>query len=341
MNLLFRTDGSATMGTGHVMRCIALAQAVQDTGGQAAFAVAESTSGIQARLAEECCEALVISGAAGSKDDSSQTIAFAREKRADWIVVDGYQFGGDYQRGLKAAGCKVLFLDDYGHADHYFADLVLNQNVQANEGMYAVREPYTRLLLGPDYCLLRREFASWRGWKREIAPVGHKVLVTMGGSDPENCTAMVIEALRPLLNIETTVVVGGSNPHFDSLRRLISQCSGRTRLLRSVANMPELMAWADVAVSGAGSTCWEMCLLRLPMVLIDLADNQKPIAGALEGIDAAIHLGAAANVSADEVAKRIGSLLASPKDRAVLSERCGQLVDGRGTERMLGELSRA
>jgi UDP-2,4-diacetamido-2,4,6-trideoxy-beta-L-altropyranose hydrolase len=340
MNLFFRTDASLTMGTGHVMRCIALAQAAQDAGGRDAFALAESTAGIRAKLAEESCDVLPISAEAGSERDWGQCISLAREQRADWIVVDGYQFGDDYQRALKAAGFKVLFLDDYGHAAHYSADLVLNQNAQAKESLYAVREPYIRLLLGTEYCLLRREFSSWRGWKREIAPVGSKVLVTMGGSDPDNVTEVVIAALQHLPHLEATVVVGGSNPHFDSLQRLASQGGQRFRLLRSVDNMPELMAWADVAVSGAGSTCWEMCLLQLPMLLIDLADNQKPIAGALDAMGAAIHLGASGNVSAGEVAERVRNLLAAGTDRASLSKRCGQLVDGRGAERVLGELSR-
>jgi UDP-2,4-diacetamido-2,4,6-trideoxy-beta-L-altropyranose hydrolase len=340
MNLLFRTDGSLTMGTGHVMRCIALAQALQEAGGRAVFALADSTAGIQARLAGESCEALAVSGVAGSEDDAAQTIALVREKQADWIVVDGYQFGEEYQRALKTAGFKVLFLDDYGHSSHYWADLVLNQNAQANASLYAERESSTQLLLGPDYCLLRREFAAWRGWKREIAPVGSKVLVTMGGSDPDNCTATVIEAMGSKSRVDVTVVAGGSNPHFDSLQRLTAQGGGRFRLLQSVANMPELMAWSDLAVSGAGSTCWEMCLLQLPMVLIDLADNQKPIARALEQLGAAIHLGASRDVTASEIAKRVSSVLVSESERAALSRNCGEFVDGRGAERVLGELSR-
>ena len=340
MNLLFRTDGSLTMGTGHVMRCIALAQALEDAGGRAVFALADSTAGIQARLAEESCEELAVAGVAGSEDDAAQTIALAREKQVDWIVVDGYQFGEDYQRALKAAGCKVLFLDDYGHASHYWAEVVLNQNAQASASLYSARESSTRLSLGPDYCLLRREFAAWRGWKREIAPTGSKVLVTMGGSDPDNCTATVIEALCSQSGVDVTVIAGGSNPYFESLQRLTAQSGGRFRLLRSVTNMPELMAWADIAVSGAGSTCWEMCLLQLPMVLIDLADNQKPIARALEQLGAAIHLGSSGDVTTSEIAKRVASLLASESERTALSRTCGKLVDGRGAERVLGELSR-
>jgi UDP-2,4-diacetamido-2,4,6-trideoxy-beta-L-altropyranose hydrolase len=100
------------------------------------------------------------------------------------------------------------------------------------------------------------------------------------------------------------------------------------------------MAWADVAVSGAGSTCWEMCLLQLPMLLIDLADNQKPIAGALETMGAAIHLGTSGTVSASELANRVRGLLAAGTDRDSLAKHSGQLVDGRGAERVLGELSR-
>jgi UDP-2,4-diacetamido-2,4,6-trideoxy-beta-L-altropyranose hydrolase len=340
MNLLFRTDGSRTMGTGHVMRCLALAQAWRDAGGHAVFVMAETTGGIQARIEAESCKVRAVSCAAGTEGDWVQTIVLARELAAEWIVVDGYQFNAEYQDALKAAGFKVLFLDDYGHATHYSADLVLNQNAYADEKLYTARESYTRFLLGPRYCLLRREFASWRGWKREITAIGKKVLVTMGGSDPDNFTATVIKGLLSLPNIEATVVVGGSNPHIENLQHMTAEHGGRFRLLTGVSNMPELMAQADLAVSGAGSTCWEMCLLQLPMALVDLADNQKPIACALDEMGAAIHLGSSKNVMANDVGERVVSLLASEAERAGLSERCGKLVDGRGTERVLGELTR-
>jgi UDP-2,4-diacetamido-2,4,6-trideoxy-beta-L-altropyranose hydrolase len=342
MNLLFRTDASLTMGTGHVMRCIALAQAAQDAGGRVVFAMAESTAGVQTRLAGELQEVLFLSSAAscaaGSDDDAQQTIALARERAVDWIVVDGYQFTALYQRALKAAGFRVLFIDDYGHASHYWADLVLNQNAYAREKLYAVRESYVRLLLGTDYCLLRREFVSWRGRQRHVAPVGTKILVTMGGSDPGNFTATAIAALCGMDNIEATVVAGGSNPHLERLQRLTAQRGDRFRLVNSVANMPELIAWADLAVASAGTTCWEMCLLGLPMILVDLAENQKPIARALSDLGAATYLGSAGAVSEEEVTAQVVGLLASKSGRAQLSERCSKLVDGRGAERVLGEL---
>src|SRR5439155_10508278 len=141
----------------------------------------------------------------------------------------------------------------------------------------AKRVPYTTLLCGPRCGLLRWEFRSWEKWKRAVAPIGREVLVRMGGSDPENITSLVIRALG-LLNVEfeARVVAGGSNPHITQLESLVSQTS-HIELHTDSSNISELMAWADVAISAAGSTCWEICLLGLPAILIDLAENQRPI----------------------------------------------------------------
>ena len=215
------------MGTGHVMRCLALAQAWQETGGRAVFAMAETTPAISQRLLAERCEASTVSGRSGTMEDAQHTIAHARQLESRWIAVDGYQFGADYQRVLKEAGFKVLFLDDYGHARHYCADVVLNQNVGFGAELYRDREPQTQLLLGPRYCLLRREFAAWRTWKREIQPTCRRLLVTMGGSDPENLTLRVLQALANLAgleeDLEVTVVTGGSNPHLKVLEDAVAQ----------------------------------------------------------------------------------------------------------------------
>jgi UDP-2,4-diacetamido-2,4,6-trideoxy-beta-L-altropyranose hydrolase len=334
--LLIRADASVAIGTGHVMRCLAVAQAWQDAGGWAVFALAESTAAIRARLAAESCEVVTVSSAAGTGDDASETISLGRERKCEWIAVDGYHFTADYQRDLKDAGFKILFLDDYGHAHHYSADLVLNQNVCAREALYAKRDRHTRLLLGPRYCLLRREFSAWREWKREVPSVGRRLLVTMGGSDPENVTARVVDALGlvGLEELEAIVVVGGSSPHSELLQRPAAQTGKKISVRRDVTNIAELMAWADVAVSSAGTTCWELFLLGVPALLVDVAENQTALARELGRQHCAIHLGGPGDFTADQLAGQLETLLRSAEMRRGISLCCRKLVDGRGTLRV-------
>src|SRR5215471_2820005 len=236
--LLVRADASAAIGTGHVMRCLALAQAWLDVGGQVIFAMAQSTDSIRARLTRESCEIVNI---ARDGNDLSQTVSLAQSKNCEWLVVDGYQFDGEYQRELKAAGLRGLFLDDYGHSLHYAADLVLNQSISANPTLYADRGPDTRLLLGPRYAMLRREFSPWSNWERKLSPDCHRLLVMMGGSDQANITATVIEGLRQaaIESLDVTVLVGGSNPHVAELQALAASSGLKLQLLRDISNIGE------------------------------------------------------------------------------------------------------
>jgi UDP-2,4-diacetamido-2,4,6-trideoxy-beta-L-altropyranose hydrolase len=337
--ILIRADASVAMGTGHLMRCIALAQAWQDVGGRAMFAMAELTAALRERIVAESCEMAKISSSPGTAADVLQTIDLARQGTCEWIVVDGYHFEADYQRKLKDAGFKVIFLDDYGHAGDYCADFVLNQNVSASESLYKNRERNTRLLLGPHYCLLRREFSKWRDWRREIAGSGRRVLVTMGGSDPANVTSRVMEALTlvGIDELEAIVVVGGSNPHAKSIH-FGDRASQKISVRRDVTNMAELMAWADVAVSSAGTTSWELCLLQLPSLLIDVAENQSALARELGRLRCAIHLGRPADLSAQEIGTKLETLLRDAAMRRSLSLRCRELVDGRGAQRVVSAM---
>jgi UDP-2,4-diacetamido-2,4,6-trideoxy-beta-L-altropyranose hydrolase len=327
------------MGTGHVMRCLALAQAWQDAGGKPVFAMAGFTLAIVKRIKEEGIEVEHLAAVTGAAEDAHETVQLASRKNANWIIVDGYQFGPDYQRAIKAAGFKLLFIDDYAHAAPYSADLVLNQNLQANRDLYSKRDPSTQLLLGPRYAMLRREFRPWRSWRREIPAVGRKILVTMGGSDPDNSTAKVIEAIASLggLDLETTVLVGGSNPHLRDVEALINHES--MRLITDTTCVPDLMTWADVAITGAGTTFWEMCFLGLPGILLVLAENQQGVAAVAEKMGIARNLGKGSEVSASFLAEKLIQLLRSSDTRRSQSEKGRDLIDGRGAGRVFAFLS--
>src|SRR5258708_32931481 len=112
--LLIRADASVTIGTGHAMRCLALAQAWQDAGGKAVMAMAESLSAVDERLASEGIQTVYLSQAAGSRGDERETAELACSQNADWVVLDGYRFASEYQQAMKATGRKVMVVDDCG-----------------------------------------------------------------------------------------------------------------------------------------------------------------------------------------------------------------------------------
>jgi len=334
-SLLVRTDASVAIGTGHVMRCLALAQAWQQAGGSVVFAMAEATPSLEARLRISRIKVTRLSVTAGSAEDAARTSAAARAEKADWVVVDGYQFDSAYQAALRADGLKVLFIDDNGEAAPYSADLILNQNAHASEAMYCNREKHVRLLLGSRYILLRREFGFWRTRTFEIAPRARRVLITMGGSDPDNVTEQILRMLLPEPDLEVTVVVGGSNPHLVDLEQLVEHADHHVRLLKDVSDMPALMVWADLAVAGAGTTSWEMCMMGLPAALCVLAPNQEKIASELARLGSAVDLGYTNKVPVARTEATLRDLLRSQSRRVQMSTRGREIIDGRGTERVV------
>ncbi len=338
--LVIRADASTQIGSGHTMRCLALAQAWQDAGGHAVFMMGMAVAALEERLKSEGMEVIRLSVQPGSVDDAIQTADLALQMGTNWVVVDGYHFGADYQRVVKDSGLRLLFIDDNGHAEHYYADEVLNQNIHAHEGLYANREPYTRLLLGTRYVLLRREFLKGQGYKREIPEVARKVLVTLGGGDPDNVTFKVLQALQQVAvdGLEAVVVVGGSDPYYEKLKSAVQDSLLSIHLERNVINMSDLMAWADVAVSAGGSTCWELAFMGLPNLVLILADNQRPVAERLDTMGVAVNLGWYEDLSSAQIAQAMTRLLVAAGARADMTRRGEELVDGGGVARVLDRL---
>lgn len=326
-HLLIRADANAKIGTGHVMRCLALAQAWQDNGGTVSLAALELPEGLQQRLQSEQVE--VIPFPAGTEADDAANLVSLAKGRAECVVVDGYAFGIAHQRVLREAGIRQLFIDDYGHASEYVADFVLNQNITADELLYRDRAPNTNLLLGTKYALLRREFRKLKGWTRELAPKATKVMVTMGGADDANITLRVLRALEGL-NRQTQVraLVGPANRNGDSLEEFRRKSAMRVEILNS-QSVPELMQWADVAVTAAGSTCWELLFMQLSVIAICVAENQAAIAARL-GRDRIADVFSSPDTMEDALAKLIGGLLEDRSERLRRSQIGRELVNGEG-----------
>jgi UDP-2,4-diacetamido-2,4,6-trideoxy-beta-L-altropyranose hydrolase len=337
--LVVRADASSAIGMGHAMRCLALVQALADeTGGAATFLMADPPDAFVGRAGDEDAHVIGLAAAPGTLDDAEETAELARTQKAAWVVLDGYRFDGAYQQAL-AGGVRVLMLDDHAHLDRYHVPLLLNQNAGATAEPYHDRAPDSRLLLGPSYVLLRREFRTWDGPQRETRGSARRILVTLGGADADDVTSRVLRALASYDDPhEVQVLVGPANPNLDAIERAAAAGQHPVELVVDARDLPRRMAWADLAVAAAGSTSWELARVGTPQLAIVLADNQRPVAAGLEHEGVAISLGWHADLRAERIIDAVRDLARDPARRAELSRRGRELIDGRGTLRVLAAM---
>lgn len=326
------------------MRCLALAQAWKRAGGAVTFVVREGMAGIEERIH---AEGILTETLPRECEESPEAFVRAALRVGSPIaVLDGYGFGAREQAMLSGAGIRVLTIDDYGHASDYPVRWLLNQNAYAVPEMY--QGTNARLLLGPAYALLRDEFLPWLGWKRPIPDRARKILITIGGSDPDNASVKILQSLEFVarnkvernnkIDLEVVVVVGGGNPHGKEVQVAAERCSVPVRVVRSVLDMPALMAWADVAVSGAGVTSYELCYMGLPSLLVIIAENQRGIAESLSQSGVAVNAGRSRELHGESLAGQLQALIESSSRREFMCNAARELVDGLGSERVRAAL---
>ncbi len=335
--LALRADGGPAIGGGHVMRCLALAQAWSEAGGEIGFCAAALAPSLRRRLDREDFACIDIEAEAGGAGDAAATIAAAARLGAPVVVVDGYHFSVDYRRRLRHAGLKVTALDDNGEIGTYVDDLVINPNRHAASELYPQRADHTRLLLGTDYALLRREFRHWRGPPRTFPTAPRRILVTLGAADPNDVTSDVVACIGSVIaaGTEVDIVVGGSNPRADA----ITACARGLpafRLVRDAADdMPNLMAAADLAVCAGGSTMWEMACMGVPFIPVVIAANQRRAAQAMTGDG---YPAVDGETVGRDLPPLLAALAADAGRRRELSLTGRRLVDGQGVERVCAVL---
>jgi len=331
--LLIRADANRRIGAGHVMRCLALAQAWQSFGGDAIFAVHHCPTSLKNRIHQNGLEVLEINADSATQQDAILLCKAAQQLHIDWIVTDGEHFGTAYQTLLKRAGVKILSITDNGSPRQQVADVVLNQNMGATRALYPHCGPHTRFLLGTRFTLLRREFAAWRNWTRVTAKDPHNVLITMGGGDPENLTQQVTHALVhariPGLNV---TVVAGLDHSVPEEPQIAGHC--RVRVLREVNDMPRLMAWADVAVIAAGGTLWELLYMQTPVISYTVKDVQDRPVRDLDKRGVICNLGRSP-VREQILCEVLTQLLEDKRRRERMGILGRTLVDGEGPRRVM------
>ncbi|MBL8919446.1 MAG: hypothetical protein JNJ54_11330 [Myxococcaceae bacterium] len=328
--LLIRADAGPTLGTGHLMRMLALAEAWGARNGR--FVVAGAVP--PAFVPRVAALGGSVVDRPGDQPDGEWTASTARRLGACVVVADGYGFGVEFQRPIIASGVPLMVVDDNGENGEYLSALVLNQNVHASDSQYPRRGPQTRLLLGPRYALIRKEILE--GARRANSNDGpvERCLVTLGGADPLDLTGRLLRYTdRPSFSL--CVLVGGANPRLAEYERVAPEIE----LVFNTNRFSDFALRCQLAFAGAGGTVWELALLNVPSAVVAVADNQVQLAERLAELGAVEYLGdARVTGSPDFWIERLEALARSPTRRRSLIDSARAIVDGAGADRVVETL---
>lgn len=363
MKIVFRTDASLLIGTGHVMRCLTLAEALRARGAECHFICREHPGNLLEHLrckgyavhallpAEHADGAPSVSVAdlaharwlGGSQaEDAAECAQLLRELQPDWLVVDHYALDARWERELKAYCQKLMVIDDLADRPHQ-CDLLLDQTYgRACDEYSPWVSPGCTVLCGAQYALLRQEFCALRAssLQKRASPQLQCLLISMGGVDRDNVTGQVLDALRSSSLPEgcrVVVVMGASAPWLAEVHEVAANMPWSTEVRVGVENMAQLMADSDLAIGAAGSTSWERCCLGLPAVMLVLADNQRKVAQGLAQAGAVLLLQDATSI-AEALPALLDELMLSTGKLSAMSRVAAAIVDGRGVESMIAHL---
>jgi UDP-2,4-diacetamido-2,4,6-trideoxy-beta-L-altropyranose hydrolase len=324
MQVLVRCDASTEIGSGHVIRCLTLADALADKGARVSF-VCRRLPGELSLLIERRGYSVRLIEAHCWQDDAEMTgQSAAVPGGVDWLIVDHYGLDARFEQRLRSLAARVLVIDDLADRPHD-CELLLDQNLCGNlqERYHGLVPATCKTLLGPRFALLRPEFRRARRTLRARRGELQRLLISFGGSDQSNETAKALAAWDLLADpgLLLDVVVGASNPHAAAVQ---AACAARPgcHFHNQVDNMAELMSRADLAIGSGGSTTWERCYLGLPSLTVVVAPNQLELTEAVAATGAAWNLGRHADLSPRVLAERITRLRGAPELLAQASA-CG------------------
>ncbi|MDG3065876.1 UDP-2,4-diacetamido-2,4,6-trideoxy-beta-L-altropyranose hydrolase [Thauera mechernichensis] len=369
MKVAFRADASLQIGTGHVMRCLTLADALAAHGADCQFicrahegnliefirgkgyvthalpivlkASTSSTGPGQEASPADLAHSHWLGATQAQDAEACAPILVAH--RPDWLIADHYALDARWERALAPHYRKLMVIDDLADRPHA-CDLLLDQTFGRDAADYRPLVPADcRLLCGSQYALLRPEFAALRPYslQRRARPALHELLITMGGVDKDNATGQVLQALRtcPLpADCRITVVMGATAPWLEEVRTQAQDMPRPTRVLVGVNDMAQLMADSDLAIGAAGSTSWELCCLGVPNLLVCTAANQRTVIGALASVNATAKLDRAELSRPDGIPFCVQYTVLT-KNLGAYAADAARITDGSGASRVCAELA--
>ena len=363
MNIVFRCDASIQIGTGHVMRCLTLADELTRQGAKCYFICREHEGNLIDFIAQKGYETYkleVVSLDSNENDeneptlfhsewlgatqetDARQTVDIVSSIQLEWLIIDHYALDSYWEQKLRPHCGNILVIDDLADRKHD-CNVLLDQTFGRDKQEYQDLVPSDcEVLCGTTHALLRPEFSKWRPYslERRKGNALEHILVNLGGVDKDNLTSQILDALKQAHLSESckiTVVMGSTSPWIDAVTKKAKELPWSTEVKSGVSNMAELMANSDLAIGAAGSTSWERCCLGLPTIKLVIAENQMNIANNLESINAVKIV-----LNNHDLVKTINEclreLIQIPEKLKSMSQSSADVLDGYGTYKVIEKM---
>ena len=330
---VLRADASGLIGVGHVMRSLALGEAMRDAGFDVVLASVDLPAGIREE-AHKCGISVVdLHCEPFGSDDALATLSL----NGAVLVIDGYKFEREFFEILEKGPNNFVVVDDNVETKALAPSVVINQNPHATPEMYAHLSGDPKLLLGLQYAMLRREVRE--AAKLSVAPVAKKVFVAMGGSDFLKLTEPIVRALKAL-DIELCVAVGPTNSQRQQIEDVV-QSVPRARMIPQVDYITEL-ASSSLAILAAGSSLWEAAALGIPTIGLIVADNQLGASTSSEKIGFSISVDVRNNANIETIHSLVENVLGLPNETLEKMRTAAENgIDENGSSRVRDEIGQS
>lgn len=353
--IAIRTDASSDIGSGHVMRCLTLADALKKKGHQVIFIGRELSGHLLDLIQHKGFMTIRLTSTdnllsqtlltkfsawlgANWQQDADEVVAYLKKQSVNLLIVDHYALDHQWEAQVKPYVDHVMVIDDLANRSHV-CDMLLDSNLYDDQTKrYQHLIPKDCLcLFGEKYVLLRQSFFDAKK-KRTITPSVKKALIFLSGGDANNITEKVIQSCMKVTHpIHYDVVVGASNPHKIQIQALCEK-SISFHYHCQVDSMAQLMQEADVAIGAGGGATWERCFLGLPTFTLSLSDFDALFSLQFAKRGAIYYAGDANEISTDEIAKQFAQLVENTPQREELSKMASLLVDGQGVQRVVDQI---
>ena len=343
--LIILADSNLSIGAGHAMRSIAVAQEWILRGGRVQFLASDMLEHVRCKIDQSGAQLKLFS----VQDYCEQVTKILSKLGPIWVWLDGYHFKEDWIHEVyQLSNVRLGIMDDGMDRDFYHADLVVNQNPYAKAEDYLNKSSSgSKFLMGTHYCLLRNEFLNFdhdqnhdhdqnQAQKSQEENESFKVLLTLGGSSINpwvNYLLKWIAEIETQLRLELVVIA-------DNLKEWegIQLQNGCFSVIPAQDNFSRWVEWSDLAITAAGATLWELMNKRVPCVTCTIADNQWMNAEHLNKLGAIVHLGDARTWDPECVKQKLKLIFNDPEQRTILQEKGNHLVDGMGRQRVVKEM---